>query len=227
MKTPLLRAGVLLASSLLLTGLASAQNNHTVQVAANGFTFTPQDMHINMGDTITWVWNAPFAHNVTSDAGVFFSGPPTVAPNTFSVTFDAAFVAANPVAGDLYTYHCQPHQALGMVGSIHVMDPRVLSLVNFSAGQMGTMQVDGLNPGATVIIAYSTIGNGPTDIAFGTLALSAPVNQLPALTADGLGHAELTVNLPAGLAGTTVFLHSGELLGGGSGILSNPVTAVL
>ncbi|MDA0666943.1 MAG: plastocyanin/azurin family copper-binding protein [Planctomycetota bacterium] len=228
MKTSLFRASTVFAIGFLLSGVASAQNNHTVQVAESGFTFTPQDININMGDTITWVWNGAISHNVDSDiAGVFRSGLPVAAPNTFSVTFDALFIAANPVAADLYTYHCDPHQAIGMVGSIQVMAPRVLSLTNFSAGQFGTMNVDGLNAGGTVLIGYSTAGNSPLSVSFGTLSLSPPINQLPGLTANAAGHAELSVNLPPGLAGATVHLHAAELFGGGAGILTNPVTVVL
>lgn len=228
MHTSLFRAGSALAIGFLLTGVVSAQNNHTVQVAESGFTFSPQDININMGDTITWVWNGAASHNVDSDdAGVFNSGVPMTAPNTFTVTFDAAFVAANPVAGDLYGYHCDPHQSFGMVGSVQVMDPRVLSLVNFTAGQMGSINVDGLNPGGTVLLGFSTAGNGPFDITMGTLSLSAPITQLPALTADAAGHAGMAVNLPAGLAGVTVHMHGAELFGGGAGILTNPVTVIL
>ena len=227
MNTPFFRLSVILATGLLLSAGVSAQNNHTVQVGQNGFTFTPEDININVGDTITWVWNGAIAHNVNSDDGAFLSGSPVVAPNTFSVTFDAAFLAVNPVTADLYTYHCHPHLALGMIGSVQVMDARVLSLVNFTAGMAGTMNVDGMNAGGTVIIGYSTAGNGPFDIDMGTLSLSAPINQLPALTADAAGHAELTVNLPAGLAGTTVHMHAAEIFGGGAGILTNPLTVVL
>lgn len=227
MRTHISRLAGLLAIGLFLSGTLSAQNNHFVQVAESGLTFTPQDIHVNMGDTITWVWNGGGAHNVNSDDGVFFSGAPTTAPNTFSVTFDAVFVAANPVSGDLYGYHCQPHQGFGMVGSVQVMAPRVLSLVNFSAGQAGTMNIDGMNPGGTVLIGYSLAGNGPFAVQFGTLSLSAPIQSLPSLTADAAGHADVTVNIPAGAAGATAHLHAAELLGGGAGILTNPVTVIL
>jgi len=227
MKTFLFRTGISVSLSLLLATVASAQNNHIVEMAEIGLTFAPQDLNINMGDTVTWNWNGLLSHNVNSDDGAFFSGPPVAAPNTFSVTFDAMFLAANPVAGDFYTYHCHPHMALGMVGSIQVMSPRVLSLVNFSAGLAGIINLDGLNAGGTVLIGYSTAGNGPFSVSMGTLSLSAPINQLPALTADAAGHAELTVNLPSGLAGTTVHMHAAELFGGGAGILTNPVSVIL
>lgn len=224
--TSLLRSGALLAAGLLLTSAASAQNNHIVEVAPLGFTFEPQDLNVNVGDTVTWVWAGGGTHNVVSDDGAFQS-PLTGAPNTFSVTFDGTFLASNPVVGDLYGYHCTPHRAFGMVGSIQVLDARVLSVTNFSAGQSGSIDVSGANPGGTVILGYSFAGNGPFSIGMGTLSLSPPFNQLPPLTADGAGNATFPVNIPAGLAGTTVHLHGAEMFGGGAGILTTPLSVTL
>lgn len=224
--TSFFKAGALLAAGLLLSTVASAQNNHTVMVGEFGFVFEPENININVGDTVTWVWGGASSHNVNSDHGAFFSGPPVQPPNSFSVTFDSAFVAANPVPNDNYTYVCDPHAAFGMVGAVQVMDPRVLSANNFGAGLTGTLDVDGANPGGTVIIAYSTAGNGPVDVAFGTLSLTPPFGTLPTLTADGAGHASFGATVPAGFAGVTLHLHAVELLPSG-GILTNPVSIVL
>lgn len=225
--TSLLKTGLILVAGFTLSTAATAQNNHTVKVAPAGFVFEPQDLNVNVGDTVTWVWFGAGSHNVRDLSGAFSSGSPVRAPNTFSITFDGIFLAANPVAGDLYDYVCDPHAPFGMVGSVKVMSPRVLSTTNFTAGQTGTIDVDGLEPGGRVVVGYSFAGNGPLDIRYGTLSLSAPFNQLPALTADAAGHASMNANIPAGLAGTTVFFHGGELFGGGAAILTNPLTVVL
>ena len=66
-----------------------------------GFAFLPQDLQIQVGDTVTRVWKGG-VHTVYSSTGglpngIFGSG--TAAGDvghTFSVTFDAAFLAANP-----------------------------------------------------------------------------------------------------------------------------------
>lgn len=226
-KTTLLRSSALLVAGLLLSSAAAAQNNHVVEVAPVGFTFEPQDINVNIGDTVTWVWAGGGSHNVVSNDGAFSSGGPVGAPNTFSVTFDAIFLAANPVSGDLYGYVCQPHAAFGMVGSVQVMDPRVLSVTNFTAGMSGSIDVSGANPGGLVIIGYSLTGAGPTSLAMGTLSLSPPFNQLPGQIADAAGDVSMAVNLPAGMAGATVHLHAAEMFGGGAGILTNPLTVVL
>jgi len=225
--TSILKAGLVLAAGLTLSVTATAQNNHIVKVAPAAFVFEPQDINVNIGDTVTWVWFGFASHNVNAFSGAFLSGNPVSAPNTFSVTFDGTFLAANPVTGGLYDYKCDPHAAGGMVGSVRVMSPRVLSVTNFTAGQSGSINVDGLNPGGTAMLGYSLAGSGPISISMGSLSLSPPFTQLPSLTADGSGHAALPVNLPGGLAGTTVHLHGAELLGGGAGILTNPLTVVL
>lgn len=225
--TSLLKAGLILVAGFTLSTAASAQNNHTVKVAPAGFVFEPQDLNVNIGDTVTWVWFGAGSHNVRANSGAFTSGTPVSAPNIFSITFDGTFLAANPVAGDLYDYVCDPHAPFGMVGSVKVMSPRVLSVTNFTAGQSGSIDVDGCNPGGTVMLGYSLAGNGPIDIQFGTLSLSPPFNQLPALSANGAGHATMPVNLPGGLSGTTVYLHGAELFGGGEGLMTNPLTVVL
>ena len=53
--------------------------------------------------------------------GIFRSGDPANTPNTFSLTFDQAFLDSNPVAGDAYEYFCEVHQAFGQEGVINVM----------------------------------------------------------------------------------------------------------
>ncbi len=215
-----------LAAALAFSVPSLAQNTHVVQVAPSGFSFEPQDLNVNVGDTVQWVWNGATAHNVNSDDGVFFSGLPTVAPNTFSVTFDNTFLAANPVAGDFYGYHCQPHQAFGMVGSIQVLPARTLSST-LVAGATGTITTSGSIPGNSVIIAYSFTGAGTIPIIYGSLALSPPINQLPPRTADGSGGVTISVNVPIGMAGSTVHLHAAEILGPGDGILTNPLSVTL
>jgi hypothetical protein len=39
----------------------------------------------------------------------------------YQVTFDSAFLAANPMAGDVYNYYCAVHFGVGMVGSVTVI----------------------------------------------------------------------------------------------------------
>ena len=114
---------ILIATGILAT--ASAQTTHNVDVGP-GFTFTPTDIVIEVGDTVRWTWVSGF-HNVESGLsgthdGIFRSGDPTSVVGTeYEVTFDEAFVAANPVLDNAYNYYCAVHAGLGMVGSVQVI----------------------------------------------------------------------------------------------------------
>ena len=116
------RALALLVPLALLAAPAAAD---TVQVAQSGFTFAPQDLTIQLGDTVRWVHSMGI-HPVTEgtdgtvNGNEAFHGPLDTANPVFEVTFDAAFLAANPRPGDVYDYFCAPHFAFGMTGSVTV-----------------------------------------------------------------------------------------------------------
>lgn len=110
----------------LTAGSASAQTTHDVIVApAGSLTFSPASLTIEVGDTVSWLWENG-GHNVGSGlpgapTPFFLSGPPAPAGTTFSVLFDQAFLDANSVFDNFYDYHCHPHGDFGMVGSIRVI----------------------------------------------------------------------------------------------------------
>jgi len=115
---------------LLVAGAAQAQTTHDVDLS--GFSFVPANITIDAGDTVHWIWVSG-SHNVESGvivagAGVpdgnFISGAPTaVAGTTFDVTFDQAFLATNPMPGNVYPYYCVVHAAVNMAGTITVVEP--------------------------------------------------------------------------------------------------------
>jgi plastocyanin len=80
--------------------------------------FSPKDIMINTGDTVTWQWDDATPHTVTSDtgawpdSGVKSGGPPFP---SFQHTFNTP---------GTYKYHCQIHggpNGIGMSGSVMVM----------------------------------------------------------------------------------------------------------
>lgn len=203
----------------LLLGFAaapslSAQTTH--QVDLDGFSFLPADLTINEGDTVLWNWVSGF-HNVLSDDGFFASGAATLPPATFAVTFDAAFLAAAPANGNVYNYHCVPHLALGMVGSITVTTANpVLTITNLVAGSQATMTVDAATPFGPVGFAYSLAGPGPSTVPAGpcgliTTSLSLPITLLPQVNADAAGKAILRLNVPPSVAGLPAWVQSLDL----------------
>ncbi len=97
---------------ITLAGSAWAANFTVVQV---DLTFTPDDLTINVGDTVEWVHQSGF-HTVTNgtgaadpQAGAMFDA--NLGSGTFSFTFNSS--------GDV-PYFCRPHEGFGMAGMIHV-----------------------------------------------------------------------------------------------------------
>ena len=72
------------------------------QVAIDNFAFTPAELTVPVGSTITWTNNQAANHTVTSDTGAFDSG--TLATGaTFKWTFTQA--------GE-FPYHCSIHASM-------------------------------------------------------------------------------------------------------------------
>jgi plastocyanin len=95
---------------ILLIALLSgtyAQVNHTVQVA--NFSFTPKDITISAGDTVTFMWVSG-SHTTTSDST---SGPDS---------WNSPMNSTNPIFKvvilypGLHRYYCIPHGGPGGVG---------------------------------------------------------------------------------------------------------------
>ncbi len=102
-----------------MTGIIRVTTGVTHTVNQAGLTFVPDDISINVGDTVEWIW-AGGIHTVTN--GIDFADP------NFGALFDAPLDAANPsfsftffTDGDV-PYFCQPHLTLGMTGIVRIQD---------------------------------------------------------------------------------------------------------
>jgi plastocyanin len=84
------RALLLLIAVLAVAGVASAasaQKTATTTVSITQTGFTPEDVRIQPGDTVTWKNNDTQQHQIVSDTGLFRS--PALAPGqTYSRRFD-------------------------------------------------------------------------------------------------------------------------------------------
>lgn len=106
-----------------IKGTPGAANTTTCEMASDitanpNNTFTPADITINVGETLTWA-NAGGNHNVNGSQDVypnnpvsFSSGAPSSQSWVFEFTFDEAGV---------YEYRCDPHAGFGMVGTVTVV----------------------------------------------------------------------------------------------------------
>lgn len=82
-------------------------------VIARDMTFNPATVTVLVGGTVIWKFEGPSPHSTTSDPGAaqaWDSG--ILGPGaTYTVKFDRPGV---------YPYHCTPHAALGMRGTVVV-----------------------------------------------------------------------------------------------------------
>ena len=140
----------------------------TVEVGpGDSLTFSPFSVTIDPGDTVMWVWKSSH-HSVTSGTpgqptGLFSSG---ILSNgsTFSFTFTSP---------GTYAYHCVPHGADGMRGSVIVTDgtpsPTPALLQNIST----RLQV---LAGEQVLIAgFIVTGTEPKNVILRGIGPSLPV----------------------------------------------------
>jgi plastocyanin len=72
-------------------------------VAISNFAFSPADITVKVGDTVTWTNNDSVGHTVTSDTGAFDSPNPIAQGSTYSFKFTKA---------GTYPYHCAVHPSM-------------------------------------------------------------------------------------------------------------------
>src|SRR5437868_5609063 len=112
--------GAVLALTIVLAfgPVAAGAATVTVMVGSDGFSFSPESVTIQRGDTVKWTWSAS-GHSSTAgtpgspsgfwDSGILNQGA------TFSHTFNTA---------GSFPYYCTPHGACcGMRGTVIVSNP--------------------------------------------------------------------------------------------------------
>ncbi|HLN72215.1 MAG: plastocyanin/azurin family copper-binding protein [Methylococcaceae bacterium] len=91
-----------------------AQTTHSVSVT--DYQFTPKDLTINAGDIVVWTNTGAMGHNVNGTQTTFPNNPESFGNNVgLNWTYQYVFKTAGH-----YDYHCDPHAAFGMVGTITV-----------------------------------------------------------------------------------------------------------
>jgi len=87
--------------------------NGTVSVRDN--SFSPRDITISVGDSVTWSFEGSNLHTVTEGANANPPSPLFDSPLMRSGTFGYRFTTAGA-----FPYHCRPHIGVGMTGSVTV-----------------------------------------------------------------------------------------------------------
>jgi len=84
----------------------------------------------------------------------------------------------------------------------------VLTVTNLVAGQTALVNVGNATVGGTVIAAYSLAGGGPINTPWGAGLLTPPWFALPFMTANAAGVASMSVSVPMGTVGMSVWFQS-------------------
>ena len=122
MKKSLLQSlGLLLASLVVVIGavfgygsVASA-DTVTVKMGGDGgqLAFVPNVVEISAGDTVKWVNNKAFPHNIVID------GHPELSHKKLAQKPKAELESTFTEPGE-YSYYCSPHRGAGMKGKVVV-----------------------------------------------------------------------------------------------------------
>ena len=157
----------------ILSGATSAvAENFIVDLGGGlGFRFSPADLTIQVGDSVTWR-NQGGGHNVNAPG--FFrcangcddtggDGNPSAASWEFTRTFNEEAVI---------DYHCEPHQGIGMTGRLTVQgggqtDP---GSVRFAVANVNVDEGDGT---ATIAVERTSGTDGAVSVDFSTADGSA------------------------------------------------------
>jgi hypothetical protein len=98
------------------------------------------------------------------------------------------------------------------------------AITGLVGGGTATLTVTNATAGGSVLIGYSLTGAGPTNTPFGLVDMSAPITQLPTLTADAAGVASMSTAVPGRASGFTLYSQAADLT---SGALSNSLAEVV
>jgi plastocyanin len=109
----LMMACAMLAGDLSAPKAADEPEVVVVTVDSTNFRFSPATVELTEGDAVRFFWSGQaIGHNAVETEGAFSTGEP-------ERDVDETFVFEEGSAGT-YTYVCEPHEAMGMVGTITV-----------------------------------------------------------------------------------------------------------
>jgi plastocyanin len=114
------------AAAVGISSLALALSAHadaTVKLGADSgaLVFEPASVTIKAGETVTWVNNAGYPHNIVFDEDAIPSGE-----NADALSHEDYLNAPGEKASSTfktpgsYSYYCEPHQGAGMQGKVIV-----------------------------------------------------------------------------------------------------------
>ena len=147
------RISVSVAALLMALGLSLAAQ---VPVSMVDFSFSPDTVRVNPGDSVIWTNNGTFIHTSTSGVNGVLDG----LWNSGDLPHGATFVHAFP-AGGTFNYYCMHHYLSGMKGVVAVGTSGVNEMPG--AGENAAGFASSPNP----FSAATTIRLAPTGVTRG------------------------------------------------------------
>ncbi|MCH2111234.1 MAG: hypothetical protein MK213_00115 [Planctomycetes bacterium] len=113
----------------------------------------------------------------------------------------------------------------GYFGVVEITGPGgpTLSVSNLVAGQTATVDIVNCTTNGLVYLAYSLVGGGPINSAFGTAYVSPPFQLLP-LVASPAGVATMSAAVPPQASGANIWIHAADV---SLAVLTNPLAEVI
>ncbi|PZO44101.1 MAG: plastocyanin [Pseudanabaena frigida] len=101
--------------SLFMTASPAAADTVTVKMGSDGgqLVFEPKVVTIKVGDTVKWVNNKAFPHNIV------FDGHDELSHKKLAQKPKAELESTFNEAGE-FSYYCSPHRGAGMIGKVVV-----------------------------------------------------------------------------------------------------------
>lgn len=118
------KLGVLVIGALL-SGVSSAATQKVVITSA--LRFSPEHIQIRVGDTVEFVNSSQGTHTVTADPSLAKEEADVILPkgatpfNSGAIAPGKTFTHTFSVPG-LYQYFCRPHELMGMLGQVEVLN---------------------------------------------------------------------------------------------------------
>jgi len=179
---------------ILIPAVSFSLSLHVVEVSNN--IFTPENITIEVGDTVRWINNGGF-HNVKADDGSFTSGPVSSSNWVYNHVFTEP--GDNP-------YYCEQHGSPsggGMSGNVTVESPSAVGDENNSPNQFQLKQnyPNPFNPS-------TNIGFRISDLEFVSLKVFDVLGNEVATLVNGIKPAgEYEIKFDAAELGSGIYLY--------------------
>jgi plastocyanin len=146
-------------SLLMLVAFAPAAwaQGKEVTVKMEDNFFSPANITVEPGTTVTWVQEGNNPHTTTSYDGLWDSG--LIEPGSggsFSFTFDEP---------GTFDYYCIPHESMGMIGSVTVTGASASGSASASASATAPDLAETGGPSLALAAALLLVGSGLASFA--------------------------------------------------------------